>query len=155
MPYGEHVEVAFCEGKALVFCTGQPKAKCQNGEREGEETGNDEEQRPQSETAEGKKEKEKRDHQPNANQENDDLFLWIKETIPLLLVLITEVEEAWRVEQELHQVVGNQQHQTQSVEADHDKTQRGMAFVSVPHTAFYRAKELNRKFLKKEINILA
>lgn len=56
LPHGEHIEVAFCEGKALVFRTGQPKAKCQNGEREGEETGNDEEQCPQSETAEGKKE---------------------------------------------------------------------------------------------------
>lgn len=37
--------------------------------------------------------------------------------IPLLLVLITEVEEAWSVEQELHQVVRDQQHQAQSVEA--------------------------------------
>lgn len=39
------------------------------------------------------------------------------EAIPLLLVLITEVEEAWSMEQELHQVVWDQQHQAQSVEA--------------------------------------
>lgn len=42
--------------------------------------------------------------------------------IPLLLVLVTEVEEAWSVEQELDQVVRDQQHQAQSVEAKHDGT---------------------------------
>lgn len=41
--------------------------------------------------------------------------------VPLLLVLITEVKEAWRVEQELHQVVRDQQHQAQSVEAEQTK----------------------------------
>lgn len=30
LPYGEHIEVAFHKGKALVFCTGQPEAKRQN-----------------------------------------------------------------------------------------------------------------------------
>lgn len=39
--------------------------------------------------------------------------------VPFLLVLVTEVEEAWSVKQELHQVVRDQQHQAQSVEAEH------------------------------------
>lgn len=38
--------------------------------------------------------------------------------VPFLLVLITEVEEAWSVKQELHQVVRDQQHQAQTVEAE-------------------------------------
>lgn len=41
--------------------------------------------------------------------------------VPLLLVLVTEVKEARRVEQELHQVVRDQQHQAQSVEAEQTK----------------------------------
>lgn len=46
--------------------------------------------------------------------------------VPLLLVLITEVEEAGSVEQELHQVVRDQQHQAQSVEANTGEEERGM-----------------------------
>lgn len=34
-----------------------------------------------------------------------------------MLVLITEVEEAWSMEQKLHQVVRDQQHEAQSVKA--------------------------------------
>lgn len=55
LPYGEHIEVAFHEGKALVFCTGQPKAKRQNWECEGEEASDDKKQRPQSKTEEKNK----------------------------------------------------------------------------------------------------
>lgn len=48
----------------------------------------------------------------------DNLFVrWMK-AVPFLLVLITEVKEAWGVKQELHQVVRYQQHQAQSVEAE-------------------------------------
>lgn len=50
LPHGEHVEVAVGQRKALVFYTGQPKAERQDGEREGEEAGDDEEQSPQSKT---------------------------------------------------------------------------------------------------------
>lgn len=67
--------------------------------------------------------------------------------VPFLLVLITEVEEAWSVEQELHQVVRDQQHQAQSVEAKHkeddntDLTEDDLghyqrhdcSMVSIPH----------------------
>lgn len=49
-PYGEHIEVASREGKALVLCPGQPEAKRQDREGEGEEAGDDEEERPQSKT---------------------------------------------------------------------------------------------------------
>lgn len=40
-------------------------------------------------------------------------------SIPFLLVLVAEVEQARSVEQELHQVVRDQQHQAQTVEAAH------------------------------------
>lgn len=38
--------------------------------------------------------------------------------VPFLFVLVTEVEEAWGVEQQLHQVVRHQQHQAQTMEAE-------------------------------------
>jgi len=53
LPYGEHIEVASREGKALVLCPGQPEAKRQDREGEGEEAGDDEEERPQSKTGRG------------------------------------------------------------------------------------------------------
>lgn len=55
LPHRQHVEVAVGEGEAPVFYTGQPEAEGQDGEREGEEAGDDEEQSPQSE-ADGSRE---------------------------------------------------------------------------------------------------
>lgn len=49
LPDGEDVEVPLCYRETLVFHAGQTEAKREDREREGEETGDDEEQRPQSE----------------------------------------------------------------------------------------------------------
>lgn len=89
LPHGEHVEVAVGKRKALIFYTGQPKAERQDGEREGEEAGDDEEQSPQSKTAPMSK---------RTSQEEEDKtppeYKKGTESVPLLLVLVAEVEEA-------------------------------------------------------------
>lgn len=49
---------------------------------------------------------------------NTEISENISSQIPLLLVLVAEVEEARSVKQKLHQVVRDEQHQAQSVEAE-------------------------------------
>lgn len=65
--------------------------------------------------------------------------------IPFLLVLITEVEEAWRMEQKLHQVVRDQQHQAQSVEAK--ETEHGEGERDKGQLRMWRQKYQPRKAL--------
>ena len=50
LPNGKYIKVALCQRESLVLCPGQPESKCQNGQGEREETGNDKKKCPQSET---------------------------------------------------------------------------------------------------------
>lgn len=95
LPHSEHVEVAVGERKALIFYTGQPKAERQDREGEGEEPGDDEEQSPQSKTAQRRERKrERRQNRSGRARQITPRIQNRTESIPLLLVLVAEVEEA-------------------------------------------------------------